>query len=209
MRKKQKVKNRFLKPKTGLKPKGPVKQIGHAGIRFHQGFVRDRLRHTVLTCKQISKVDLDMIAATLKVINTGPDAQTLPDGINRWECVVSHDKRSLTLKYKGFEVALFYHRQLTEIHLQPGDRFPEGTMQDPTEAWVKFDLIGRSAKQKNIVLVNVHQRLEEENKVLTWRVDNLRESRDKLEKQYNELLEWKQDHESNYNCNRKKKRRKR
>lgn len=156
----------------------------------------------------MSAVDKDMVLATLKTITTGAAAQTLPDGINKWACIVSHDKRSLVLSYKGIEVSLFYHRQLTPVTLQPGDRHPEGVMQDPSEAWQRFDLVGKSAKQKNIVLVNVHQRLEEENKVLQARLNLAIQVRDEYQSKFQRLLDEKEEHEIRYRCIARKRRRK-
>lgn len=177
-------KRKFVKPLTGLKNQGPSNQVSHAGIRYHKGFVHDKLRHTVLTSNQMPIEYKELILATLKTITTGPQAMTLPDGKNGWAYKVfkeSYD-RSGVLSFFGFEVAVFYKRQLTEVKLEPGDRYPEGVLQDPEDAWQRLDLLGSSAKQANVVLTNYHKRLEEENKLLHDRVKTLDDLNDNLEK---------------------------
>jgi hypothetical protein len=133
----------------------------------------------------------DLILATMKTITTGPQAMTLPDGVNGWAYKVFKESsdRNGVLLYKGFEVAVFYKRQLTEVKLEPGDRYPEGVLQDPEDAWQRLDLLGSSAKKANVVLTNYHRRLEEENKLLTGRVKTLDDLNDNLEKEIKHLKE--------------------
>lgn len=182
-------KRKFKKPATGLRAQGPVSNIGYAGVRVHQGGVYDSLRHTQLTCTLISPPDKELIEGTLKTIITGPQAVTLPDGKNGWSVVelaaasfnTMGQCRAYLVMYKGMEVALYFKRQLTEIKLQSGDRYPEGVLQDPSEAWQRLDLLGKSAKQSNVVLINIQARLEQENSILKERVQTLETLNGKLE----------------------------
>ena len=192
--------NKKLKRNKNIKmvASGPVNQIGSAGVRYHQNYVYDQLRYTVLTLTLMSKVDKDFVESVLKTILTGPDAMLLPqvtykDGDsnnnktenlipNGWACTkIGYNKEIFLVSYKGVEVAIFYKRQLTEIKLQPGDRFPESVLQDPQEAWQRLDLLGQSAKKANFVLASTIKHIEDENKLLTSRVKTLEELNDKLE----------------------------
>src|ERR1035437_7525589 len=152
-------------------------QVGYAGLvtlPVHGKGAYDPLKHTVLTCSRISEFDRTQMEAVLKPIITGPQVMNLPNGVNGWNCCVQDMMgRVLLISYRGIECTLFFKRQLTEIKLQPGDRFPEGVLKDPDDAWQRLDLLGKSAKQSNVILTNLHVRLEEENKLLQDRVDTL------------------------------------
>lgn len=185
MKRKKKVK--FKKPPTGLVSRGIGKNPVSA-ITYHKNFAYDKIRYTVLTINQISEDHKDTVAATLKSINTGAQMMTLPDGVNGWACkVLDHMGRCYLVSYKGIEVALYYHRQLTEVIPQPGDRVPEGVCQDPSEAWQRLDLIGRSAKQSSVVLANMQRRQEEEISSLKSHVKSLEELNGRLESELYKL----------------------
>lgn len=158
---------------------------GHAGVRYHKGYCYDKLRHVVLTASQMAEPDRETVRATIETITSGPEAMTLPNGMNGWACIqISNGYRqAVVLAYKGTEVALFYKRQLTEIEPQsesPGYH-PEGVLQDPLEAWQRLDLLGPSAKKQNMVLKSLHDRLLEENRLLTSRVRTLESIEDVLD----------------------------
>ena len=157
-------------------------------ITHHRGMVYDKLRHVVLSINQMSEVNKRFVQATLKTVTTGPQACTMPDGKNGWACMSLDDRaRTYVLSYRGIEVALFYQRQLTEIRLQPGDRYPEGVCQDPKEAWMRLDFLGLSAEKANFVLTSQHKRLEEENKLLKDRLQTVDQLNEGLEKENTEL----------------------
>ena len=184
MKKRRAKKRKFVKPATGLRSQVPVGRVGPQGVAYHKGFVYDQLRFTCLTIAHMSKVNWDMVHAMLKTIVTANQALTLPDGVNGWACqCLDQNGRVYILSYKGIEVALYFKRQLTEIKLNPGDHYPEGVMQDPSEAWQRLDIAGRSAKQANVVLTKMHERIEDENSLLTKRVNTLQQLNDKLEEE--------------------------
>src|SRR5580692_6222054 len=177
MRKKKKSK--FIRPKAGLKPGGPVNQLSHVGVRYHEGYVWDKLRYSVLTLTQLSEADKALILGTLKTVNSAAHAMTLPqilhrDGnlknnkmenlvMNGWACnCIDQLGKCYVLSFRGIEVALFYKRQLTTIKLNPGDKQPEGVTQDPEEAWQRLDLLGQSAKRANLVLTTTMNQLKDE-----------------------------------------------
>ena len=209
MPRKKKTKARKLTRNKNIKmtPGGPTNQVGAQGIRYHKGFVYDKLRHTVLTATMMSREDRELVEATVKTINSGPEAMTLPQvfnveiqandahGVplrefsktnthisNGWACTEIGDRGQVyILSYHGIEVALFFKRQLTEIKLDPGDRQPEGVLQDPIDAWQKLDLLGASAKRANFMLTTTIRRQEEEIKLLESRVGTLQEYSNRLE----------------------------
>lgn len=187
---KKKKKSKFKKPRAGMRSVVPRGKVGYVGVRYHKNYVYDQLRYTVLTVSQMSEQDKHMVQASLKTITTGPEAMVLPDGVNGWACVTLDLRgRAFLLSYKGIEVALFYKRQLTEIKLEPGDRFPEGVCQDPNEAWQRLDIIGLSAKKANLVITTQHKRIENENKILSSRTSTQQELIDALEKENKHLKE--------------------
>lgn len=202
MRRKKKSKSKFIKPKSGLRPGGPTNQLSHVGVRYHQGYIYDKLRYTVLMLTQMSARDKSLVESTLKTITTAPQAMTLPqvtykDGnplnnkadnleSNGWACTcIDQLGKCYVVSYHGFEVAVFYKRQLHTIKLEPGDKHPECVLQDPQDAWMRMDLFGPSAKRANYVLTSSMNQLKEENKILNTRIQTLEMLNDKLEKEIN------------------------
>lgn len=148
--------------------------VGFAGVPVHGSGVYDALRHTVLTCSKINPFDREFVESKLKLLTNGAVIANLPDGKNGWECrILDAMGRCILVSYRGFECAIYYKRQLTEIKLLPGDTFPESVLKDPNDAWQRLDLLGKSAKQANVVLTNLHAQLSGENKILTERVKTL------------------------------------
>lgn len=168
--------------------------VGFAGVPVHGTGVYDSLKHTVLTCTKLNIFDREFIEARLKTIATGVEVMNLPDGKNGWECrVLDAMGRCILVAYKGFEAALFYKRQLTEIKLLPGDTFPESVLKDPNDAWQRLDLLGKSAKQSNVILTNQHSQLTDQNKILLERVKTLEELNGVLETKAHkadDLMSW-------------------
>jgi len=203
MKKKRTKKRKFVKPPTGLRSKVPAGRLGPEGVGYHKSYMYDKLQYTCLTVDHMSKVNHDMVNATLKTIVSATDARLLPDGVNGWACeCLDQNGRVYVLKYKGIEVALFFKRQLTEIKLNPGDRYPEGVMKEPDDAWQRLDIASKSARQANVVLTGMHNRIETSNKLLIERVGTLSELNDKLE----EEIKKKDKHISNLNAKAKKER---
>lgn len=154
----------------------------YSAVAYHQGYVYDKIRYTVLTASQMSTERAEMVTSTLKTITTGPQAMTLPE-IPGWACTaVGMGSKVFIVSYLGIEVALFFKRQLTEIIPEPGEKIPEGVLQDPKEAWQRLDLLGRSAEKSNFVLTQTQRRLEESNKLLESRVKDLDDLNDALMK---------------------------
>ena len=156
----------------------------HSAVRYHKTYAYDKIRFTVLTASQMTKERQEMVAATLKTVTTGPEAMTLPETPG-WSCT-QIDKnsygRAYVVAYLGIEVALFFKRQLTEIIPEPGEKVPEGVLQDPKEAWQRLDLLVRSAEKSNFVLTQTQHRLEESNWLLQSRVKDLDDLNDDLTK---------------------------
>lgn len=192
-RKKQKIKkvvNIYTKKRTpkqkhnkgiSFAATGPLNRLGPSGLRYHEGYVWDKLRYTVLTHTQMSRADKELVTGTIKTITTAAQAMTLPN-IPGWACIrLDMHGRVFVLAYHGMEVCLFFKRQLTEIKLEAGDRFPEGVLQEPEDSWQRLDLMGQSAKKANFVLTTSLKQLEDENKQLNTRIKVLEELNDKLE----------------------------
>jgi hypothetical protein len=155
----------------------------YSAVRYHNGYVFDPTRYTVLTASNMSKEWKAQVTSVMKTVTSGPEAMTLPEKPG-WACIVADrnagNGRVLIVSYSGTEVALFFKRQLTTIIPEPGDKTPEGVMQDPREAWQRLDLLGHSAEQSNFVLAQTHRRLEEANRLLTSRVGDLDDLNDTL-----------------------------
>jgi hypothetical protein len=203
------------KIKKRKQPKGLSKSniVGYAGVPVHGTGVYDALKYTTLTCTSMSETVKTYVESVLKTITTGAEVKTLPnrqiDGVtNGWRVtVLDMMGRVILVTYLGIECALYYKRQLTEIKLLPGDKHPEGVLKDPNDAWQRLDLLGRSAKQQNIVLTNLHNRLKEENSVLKNRISTLEALNAELEslvRQKDELHAYLTEHEKSSIRKRKK-----
>lgn len=129
----------------------------------------------------MSQRDKDHVAATLKPIVSGPEALTLPDKPG-WACEeVGTMGRVYIIKYHGIEVALFIKRQLTELKLQPGDRFPEHVLQDPIDAWQRLDILGPSAQKANLMVSTTMKSQASEMQNLNMRIQAADTLNDRLE----------------------------
>ncbi len=160
----------------------------YSAVRFHQGYVFDPVRYTVLTASLMAPERVEMVTSKLKTVVSGPEAMTLPE-IPGWSCEkLDHFGRVCLVSYCGTEVALFFKRQLHEIVPEPGEKVPEGVLQDPIEAWQRLDLLGRSAEKANYVLTQTHRRLEEANQLLTARVQTLDDLNDAATRRIEGLL---------------------
>jgi hypothetical protein len=149
--------------------------------------VYDKIRYTVLTASQMPSEREEMVSSTMKTVTSGPEAMTLPENPGWATTQVGHDGRVYIISYLGTEVALFFKRQLTEIIPEPGEKVPEGVLQDPKEAWQRLDLLGRSAEKSHFVLTQQHRRIEEANKLLTSRASGLDDLNDSLKRSHYDL----------------------
>src|SRR5580658_5794928 len=156
----------------------------YSKVIYHENYVYEPIRFTVLTSSQMTKDRLEMVTSALKTITSGSEAMTLPMK-SGWSCT-QLDRESLgrcyVVAYLGIEVALFFKRQLTEIIPEPGEKTPEGVLQDPKEAWQRLDLLGRSAEKSHFVLTQTQRRLEETNRLLASRAQSLDDLNDDLQK---------------------------
>jgi len=159
----------------------------YSAVRFHKEYVFDPIRYTVLTASQMTSERQEMVASAMKTIVSGPEAMTLPERPGWAATMVGHDARVIIVSYLGIEVALFFKRQLTEIIPEPGEKTPEGVMQDPKEAWQRLDLLGRSAEKSHFVLTQSQRRLEEVNKLLASRAKDVDDLNDSLMKKVETL----------------------
>jgi hypothetical protein len=194
MPRKKKKKSKIIRPPTGYKSRAPGMNPESA-MRYHKGYVYDRVRYTVLTLSQMDEEMKRHVVSVMKPITTGTQVKTLPNGTNGWSVEVLDrlgQGRTLLVAYRGIEVCLFFQRQLTTVDLQPGDHFPEGVVQDPQEAWQRLDLLGLSAKKANLVLASEHSRMEEQIKILKGRIDTLESLNYELDKKYRKISERKE-----------------
>lgn len=191
---KKSKKRKFKRPRAGLKGLVSGNRVSYVGYQVHGTGVYDDTKYTVLTCTQVSETDRTYIESILKPIITGGEVMNLADGTNGW-CVQKLDAmgRAYLVLYKGIECSLFFKRQVTELKLLPGDRHPESVLKDPRDVWQRLDLLGKSAKQSNIVLKNEHDRLKEENNILQIRIKTLEELNGRLETQASkseDIMSW-------------------
>lgn len=162
----------------------------YSAIHFHKGYVYEPIRYTVLTASQMESERIEMVTSALKTVTTGPQAMTLPEKPG-WACTaVGFDGRVYIVSYLGTEIALFFKRQLTEIVPEPGDKIPEGVLQDPKEAWQRLDLLGRSAEKSNFVLTQTQRRLEESNHLLESMLKDKDDLNDQLQRKNEINVDW-------------------
>ena len=161
----------------------------YSAVRFHDGYVYEPIRYTVLTASQMTSERVEMATSALKTVTTGPQAMTLPEKPG-WACTqVGHGGRIYIVAYLGIEVCVFFKRQLTEIIPEPGEKVPEGVLQDPKEAWQRLDLLGRSAEKSNFVLTQTMRRLEETNRLLASSAKDVDDLNDALQHKIGHLTQ--------------------
>lgn len=143
----------------------------HSAVIYREGFQHETIRRTYLTATMMSKEMKEAVAAKLKPIASGHQAKMLPPQEGWAVKTLDLAGRVILVLYKGFEVRMYYLRQLTDYIPEAGELFPEGVMRDPDDAWQVLDLTGPSAREANVILKNLHDRLTEENKLLNKRLE--------------------------------------
>jgi len=140
------------------------------------------IKYRVLQANLLSKVDKVYVASQVAALNTGPEGgalahRWLPPGLvtrpgevaasTQWQYeVLDRLGRVGVLKFRGAEVALFFKRQIQEFEPLPIDPIPEGVINDPQDAWQRFDLFGLSGRQVSARVGKTNRDLESEIKLL-------------------------------------------
>lgn len=161
-------------------------EIPTVSVPFKPGWQAQKIKHRVLSISQLSKAWVQTIRAIVKTMISGSAAEeycrkeaydlALKGLQSDWKYVKVDTLGNIgILNYRGIQVALFFKRQVTEIAPIVGEKPPENPITDPDEVWQRLDILGPSAKKANIVLKNYHDKLEEDNVLLTRQL--------KLEKQ--------------------------
>jgi len=129
------------------------------------------IKYRVLVAEQLSKADKLEVASKVAAIYTGPEAceasfhrKSATHWVNenwQYECL-DRVGRVAVLKYRGAEVALFFKRQIQEFEPLPIDPVPEGIINDPQDAWQRYNLLGLSARQVSGRVGKANRDLEEE-----------------------------------------------
>jgi hypothetical protein len=115
------------------------------------------IKYRVLVCRQLSKADKTEVVSKVSTIYSGPEAfansfqqDKKLIGImhhEHWQYEIKdHLGRIGILKFKGVEVAIYVQRQIAIMEPLPMDPVPEGVIEDPKDAWVRFDLLGAEPK---------------------------------------------------------------
>ena len=154
------------------RPEHPGARNPYSAINYHKDWIKDNIKHTILPVNHFTKPEREAVRSVLKPILTGEQAQAMvyrEDPISKkkghqfgWSYKIDNSGRVGVLAFRGTEVAVFYKRQTTEVIPEPGELMPEGILQEPTDVWMRFDLMGRSSREQNLFLAQRHSRLEEE-----------------------------------------------
>jgi hypothetical protein len=126
-------------------------------------------RYRVLVANMLGPVDQAQALAEARTIITGDEAKAFQGKIP-WGCEIPDTKgRIRILRYKGVEVVLYLRREITEVEPFPGDPVPAGLIKDPDDAWVRFELLGPSAK--HVAALSTKQRVQLSRDLATTRLE--------------------------------------
>lgn len=171
---------------------------------YRPGYVFDKgLTFQILPSSHLKPAEKAAVRAFIKPLLTGYQAEAIvykEDPLSKkkgHEHGWAYKKMDLqgrvgVMSFRGMEVALFYKRQMTEIKPVPGEPIPENIIQEPTDVWVRFDLLGKSAREQNLFLAQRHSTYEESIKRMEEKVaakDALIDAVEKSNKQMHRRIE--------------------
>lgn len=102
----------------------------------------------MLAINQLSSKDKKVIVKTLVKVTTDVAAKKLLGIGSKWGWKQVISDRAGIITYKGNEVSLLFKRNTTVIVPLPSDPVPEGTLENPDDIWIRYDLFGMSARQQ-------------------------------------------------------------
>lgn len=117
-------------------------------LKIRRGFIKVPLSYKVLAINQLSSKDKKVIVKTLVKVTTDVQAKQLLGIGSKWGWKQVISDRAGIITYKGNEIALMFKRATTVIVPLPADPIPEGTLENPDDIWIRWDLFGMSARQQ-------------------------------------------------------------
>ena len=137
-------------------------------LKLRKGFANAPLTYKVLSVDQLSELDKRIVTKQLAKLTNPLQAKQMvqPGAVWGYRALSLFPPECGLILYKGVHVAIFFKRTTEEIEPLPCDPVPAGALENPDDVWIKFDLLGKSARQ---VYADVRGELEEmrsENAVL-------------------------------------------
>lgn len=155
------------------------------GPRYGKNYLAHKYAVPVLAVLKLSTSEKEAIRALIKPITTGleaeqfifekvavaPSQSMIARHEQGWSFIwLDQLHRAGVLRLKGIEVCLFYKRQVIEEEPAPGEPLPEGILKEPSDAWQRLDLLGRSAREANLFLKQKHESLNQSTVILQQQV---------------------------------------
>lgn len=153
-------------------------------IPYRKDVFKEYAEYSSLTVSEMKSEDRNFALKKIAKINTGIEAKSfavkegytslgIPTGPEAGKWTYSdidlHGRVGI-LKYKGIEIALFIHRQLSPHRITPDTPISEMKLKNPDDAWMKLDLTGLSARQARRPTMDIIRNLERENDTLKKRI---------------------------------------
>lgn len=158
-------------------------------MRSKHPVISQVVRYRVLVASLLSAADRDLALAEARVLLTGMQAEAMVkiaqagEAKTCWGCFTADTLGNVKiLRYKGVDAVLYYKRPVTEIEPFPGDPVPLGVIEDPQDVWVRFELLGASARK--VAAISTHERLQLTKQIhnLTIEIQAAEADRDRAEK---------------------------
>ena len=123
-------------------------------LKIRRGFVKVPLTYSVLAINRLSPVDKKVVSKILVKVKTEGDAKKLVGIGSKWgyKPLAYNTDRVGVITYKGIEVAIMYKRVTLMLMPMPEDPVPEGTLENPEDVWIRFDLFGVSVRQQHQIV---------------------------------------------------------
>lgn len=100
-----------------------------------------RPKYKVLTADMLKPQDRQHAAAVATFLNSGDEAYKLAGKEGFAYKDLDLRRRVGAITYKGVEVALLFHREVTELEPGPADPVPQHFLKEPSRAWLMVDLL--------------------------------------------------------------------
>lgn len=142
-------------------------------LKIRRGFVKAPLAYKILAVDQLSAKDKKLVSKVLIKVKTDSDAKKLVGPGSKWgyKPLAYQTDRVAMITYKGIEVAQMFKRVTLTLMPLPQDPAPEGTLENPEDVWIRYDLFGVSVRKQHKIVRDEVESQEHESDLLRMELD--------------------------------------
>lgn len=113
-----------------------------------KGLLGSKPKYKVLQVDMLKQQDREAAASVTSFMNSSEDAHRLAGQAGFSYRDLDLRGRCGVVVYKGVEVALLFKREMLELEPGPADPVPQNVLKEPSEVWLKVDLLSAEPVEK-------------------------------------------------------------